>query len=571
MAVLSDIDLKRILNDDDGIIILRRREKSITGLGYDLTIGFICDAATGKIPETFIDEDNVSRYTLLAGHRYLVISKEFVYLSSQYMATLHSRGSYALKGIIVTSTTVDPNYAGCITGSLFNCSAEDIHIKKSNQFVTMVFHRLCTPTNSFLTINERGNPMDTQETFHGRYPNIHPNACDAGDAYYGQVRKTVEPEFIEALKRIHQKVKKNTEANEKAQSSEEENYSKETPPQRDSEETAGENRKVIKITFLIGNGFDLNVGLKTRYSDFYAYYIKEHPDDLLAKKIGENMDGWSDLELALGQVTSQIEPQRKKEFWDSENNLEEELAKYLKSEMERIHLENKETRNKTESEVYRSLTGFCKKNQVEDIESLKNILEDGDILKEYSFISFNFTDTLEQCLDTLGERFPPLHISFYNNQKVLHIHGSIRDCTMVLGVNDESQIANEDFRDRNSKDLLIKSYINNSYGTTRTEDARTIIDNSNIICIFGMSLGKTDQIWWQCIAEWLQQDHSRKLAIFSKEEGEFNVKKKTLQKEWEILERFFENGNISSEVRDNIQEDQIYVVINAELFCINLV
>jgi hypothetical protein len=29
----------------------------------------------------------------------------------------------------------------------------------------------------------------------------------------------------------------------------------------------------MNILFLIGNGFDLNLGMKTRYVDFYNYYI----------------------------------------------------------------------------------------------------------------------------------------------------------------------------------------------------------------------------------------------------------------------------------------------------------
>ncbi len=569
MAVLSDVDLKRILDDNDGIVILRRREKSITGVGYDLTIGFIRDAATGKIPETFTDEDNVSRYTLLAGHRYLVISKEFIYLSPQYMATLHSRGSYALKGIIVTSTTIDPNYAGCIAGSLFNCSPEDIHIKKDNQFATMVFHQLSTPTNLFLPLNERGNPMDTLETFHGRFSNIHSDACDAADTYHGQVRKAVEHEHSAAQKRIYQKAKESIRAIEESQSPAKENSLKGAPAQKDSRETAKENRKLVKITFLIGNGFDLNVGLKTSYSDFYAYYTKEYPDDFLAKKIEQDKDDWADLEWALGQSTKQTTPQRKNEFFDSEENLENALVEYLESEMKKLCLESSKTRLKAEGAVYSALTKFYKKSEVEDIEELKNIMENANNLTEYSFINFNFTNTLEQCLNTLGNRFPSLHFSSFKNETVLHIHGSICDKSVVVGVNDESQIANEDFRDNESKTLLIKSYINDSYKNTRVNDARTIIDSSDIICIFGMSLGITDRMWWQHIAKWLQQDCSHKLVIFTKKEKS-KVSKGIGREEKRIRKKFFENGEIPLEIRPKLEE-QIYVIVNAVIFPADLV
>lgn len=561
MAVLSDKDLKRILAEDDGIIILRRREKSITGPGYDLTIGFIRDAATGEIPNVFTDEENFIRYTLLAGHRYLVISKEFLYLSSQYMATIHSRGSYALKGIIVTSTTVDPNYAGCITASLFNCSQENIHIKKDNQFATMVFHRLCTPTNFFLPINERGNPMDTQETFHGKFSNIHPDACDAGDTYYGQVRKAVEPEYLEAIKRMYQRANKAAENNEEKRIGEE-NFS------RESEEGSGHN---IKITFLVGNGFDLKAGLKTSYRDFYSYYIEQYPEDWLAQKISENMDAWSDLELELGRITDQISPQMEGEFWDSEKNLENALTKYLNAEMERIRFGDADIRDKTETQVYRSLTGFHMFSQEETMKNVKNIMDDAGKQKEYSFISFNYTDTLEQCLNTYGQRFALslLNISSYRDQKVLHVHGSLRDHDMVLGVNDEEQILNKNFRDNNSRLCLIKSCINDSYKNTRTKDAQAIIDSSDIICIFGMSLGKTDQMWWYSIATWLRKNDSHELIIFSKEEGEYLNRKLLMIQEQKIRDKFFENGKIPENLRNQI-EGQIHVIINSELFAITL-
>lgn len=560
MGVLSDVDLKRILDDNDGIIIIRKREKSITGPGYDLTIGFIRDADTGEEPAIFVDEDNVRRYTLRSGHRYIVISREFLYLSSQYMATIHSRGSYALKGIIVTSTTVDPNYTGCITASLYNYSPSDVHIKQDNQFATMVFYRLCTPTNFFLPINERGNPMDTQETFHSRFPNIHSDACAAGDAYYGQVRKTVEPEYLDAIKRMFQKVKENVDADK------EEELGKEEPV---SAKTEQESRKIVKITFLIGNGFDLNVGLNTRYSDFYPYYVKRCPDDLLAKEIDENTDRWSDLELALGQVTDKIAPQKMEVFLDSVTNLENEFAKYLSEEMRRIHLDVKEIRDKTEGEIFRSLTGFYMKNQGESIESIKNILEDANNLKEYSFITFNYTDVLEQCLNTFGKRFSPplLNIASFKERKVLYVHGSIQERNMVLGVNDESQIANVNFRRGGSRRRLVKSYINDSCGDGRDEEAHAIIDSSDIICIFGMSLGKMDQQWWLSIAKWLQQNSSHELVIFVKEESDYFVNIQILMRE---QTKFFENGNIPENMRDQIVK-QIHIVINADLFNIRLV
>ena len=43
-----------------------------------------------------------------------------------------------------------------------------------------------------------------------------------------------------------------------------------------------------RITFFIGNGFDINVGLPTRYSQFYEYYKARYPKDMIANEIEKN-------------------------------------------------------------------------------------------------------------------------------------------------------------------------------------------------------------------------------------------------------------------------------------------
>lgn len=169
MSVLSDVDIRKITAKNKGIIISNICQENITAVGYDLTIGFICDCDTGKIPKKSPDSN---RYNLLPKHRYLVLSKEYIYLSSEYMATLHSRGSYALKGIIVSPTTIDPNYKGLVYTSLFNCSENSVYIKEHNQFATMVIHKFATPTDKELPQNAKGGVKATKDTLNSPFSNI---------------------------------------------------------------------------------------------------------------------------------------------------------------------------------------------------------------------------------------------------------------------------------------------------------------------------------------------------------------------------------------------------------------
>ena len=60
------------------------------------------------------------------------------------------------------------------------------------------------------------------------------------------------------------------------------------------------------VTFLIGNGFDIGVGLKTRYADFIATYLKQPSNtDVIVKlknAVNQNIDFWGDAELAFGKL-----------------------------------------------------------------------------------------------------------------------------------------------------------------------------------------------------------------------------------------------------------------------------
>lgn len=228
MAALSNVDIGRIIAGNKGIIIMNMNRDHLTAPGYDLTIGFICDSDTGKEPEKIEciydrkfdreymrseffgdrqlreeyeknrDEERYRpgyRYKLMPGKRYLVISEEYVALLKKYMAVLYSRGSYALKGIVVTSTIIDPNYSGFIYASLVNCSAEPVYIKEHNQFATMVVHSLKTATDKTLPKTEGGMPRDAEQTLNGRFSNVCEAATTAAKRYRTDAWKKIEQQF----------------------------------------------------------------------------------------------------------------------------------------------------------------------------------------------------------------------------------------------------------------------------------------------------------------------------------------------------------------------------------------
>ena len=69
----------------------------------------------------------------------------------------------------------------------------------------------------------------------------------------------------------------------------------------------------MNIVFLIGNGFDMNLGMKTSYAAFYDHYTKTYgslskPVNLLMDNIAQYKDTnlWADLEKGLGEFTAKL-------------------------------------------------------------------------------------------------------------------------------------------------------------------------------------------------------------------------------------------------------------------------
>ena len=63
----------------------------------------------------------------------------------------------------------------------------------------------------------------------------------------------------------------------------------------------------MNITFMIGNGFDLHLGMKTRFTDMYEGYIQSPSEDIVIQRFkedlkesaGERYEKWSDFEIAM--------------------------------------------------------------------------------------------------------------------------------------------------------------------------------------------------------------------------------------------------------------------------------
>lgn len=330
----------------------------------------------------------------------------------------------------------------------------------------------------------------------------------------------------------------------------------------------------MNITFLIGNGFDLKIGMRTKYEDFYNYYNKqENPNkDIIALKqtIEENRKDWSDLEQAFGEYTNKLktEEQAIKLYDDLISNLQT----YLQLEEERLDINDIH-----KQKVFDDLLSPYKYLRPAENNELSNYMNNSDNCSIKS-ITFNYTKSLEKLTGYSGER---ILISKEKKGKEIsldsieHIHGYTTKRT-IIGVNDDSQIANEKFKNSSKvKHRLIKSDCNKTYGLGHDENCVSWIETSRLICIYGLSFGDTDKKWWINIGKKLLDIHNHlsgvrcKVIIFVYKP---NLKiggdtwGPSYQDEVEIIKDLFLNKTTLSKAEKEKVRDRIYVGINTNIF-----
>ncbi len=322
----------------------------------------------------------------------------------------------------------------------------------------------------------------------------------------------------------------------------------------------------MNITFLIGNGFDLNLGLKTGYKDFYKYYLEKCPDDLIAKSISNNYEYWSDLELGLGKFVKNISNNEVDNFFDSKENLDRSLAEYLKNEESRIDWKSI---SEIEKDFHKKLLNFFKDfNEIEKDIFLTYKTKTQKSL-HYSFITFNYTNVLDNIVAESKKRNPFASHNGYNDiiDTPLHIHGTLSD-GLIVGVDNIHQIENNTIKTNICySNYLTKTSMNETLGKNRIDKAKKILDESCHICLYGLSIGETDKTWWQYLVEWLSKDKHNRLVIFARDKELIN-NSATHEIRFRDKKRnfFLKMGMCLDDVQQNALQEQIIVVPNSDIF-----
>ena len=320
----------------------------------------------------------------------------------------------------------------------------------------------------------------------------------------------------------------------------------------------------MNILFLIGNGFDLNLGMATKYSDFYKFYktVKSQSSiiETLKKEINQNIENWSDLELELGKYTKNLKSE--KDFTKIYEDLSDRLAEYLDEEEKKFDF--KKINGKKLYEYF----AFPDKSLPQADKVTINAFRNKFLNTQWNIyaITFNYTQSLEKLMEYNGTG---INIGRNGNfqiilQKIEHIHGYLND-RMVMGVNDTSQISNQEFQ-KNQKVLvdLVKSNCNQAQKHMVDVWSKDQISMANLICIFGSSIGDTDNMWWELIGEQLKRDCF--LIIFEK--GEVIPSRRPQRRVLLEIEKknYFLNKTKLKEEEKKKAASKIIVGINTNMF-----
>ena len=252
--------------------------------------------------------------------------------------------------------------------------------------------------------------------------------------------------------------------------------------------------------FIVGNGFDLALGLPTKYSDFANSDYWPVSNDAEFTRLQHQQKGYMGLEEYLN----------KKKDLDTWFDLEYELYKYAQQKQSSGGIAS----NEKEDDIKRNIVYYklLQKRMCEYIMSVQNNFERfhydvaRDVLKAIvdngffnSMYSFNYTE------------LPP--ISEHDYIECFHLHGCVKDYSVILGV-DEKPL-------REGYEDLMKT----SSQFYKSHDLYNALAFANEVVIFGVSFGDIDYSYFDRFfkgivnSESIKEEEKKYITIFTKDDN----------------------------------------------------
>lgn len=274
--------------------------------------------------------------------------------------------------------------------------------------------------------------------------------------------------------------------------------------------------------FIVGNGFDLALGLHTKYSEFAHSNFWPVSDDAEITLLQHRQRGYTSLEEYLC----------KKKDLDTWFDLEQELYNYARVKKFGAEITSKEEtdeirknvsffkllhaiiQNENEVDIKKNIDYYklLQKRMCEYIKSVQNDFGQfhydvaRDVFKAVvdngffnSMYSFNYTE------------LPP--ISGQNSIECFHLHGRVKDNSAILGV-DEKPL-------REGYEDLMKT----SSKFYKSHDLYNALAFANEVVIFGVSFGDIDYSYFDRFfkgivnSESIKEEEKKYITIFTKDDN----------------------------------------------------
>lgn len=323
----------------------------------------------------------------------------------------------------------------------------------------------------------------------------------------------------------------------------------------------------MNVLYILGNGFDKAQGMATSYPEFYKYLTENVKDgspllEKMKSAITEDTVLWSDMESGLGEFTSATN--NAEEFDSFYFELSEHLQNYLKKENEKFLPSNDlKIKFQTDFTTISKYLGALDKNRYNAF-----INKYSNSSKDISVITLNYTDTLEKILSLNDTETTKSFPNSNNLRNLIHVHGRLGE-SIIIGVNDEMQMYNENFRNNdNIKDCMIKLQSNRIMKETRHIQCEKLIANANFIVLMGVSLGDTDLYWWELIGKNLV--NRKNIAVIQHIYRPNAILPTQMQKrgrlERQQQDMIMQKMGIKEENRTDELRERLFFTINAPIF-----
>lgn len=270
----------------------------------------------------------------------------------------------------------------------------------------------------------------------------------------------------------------------------------------------------MNLLFMLGNGFDLAMGLATRYKDFYdwcwrrgdgivdlssvseeIYTPAGNEFMLLVKSERKKHRDWNDFEKVLELVT-----------YDSMSAIKgaspgiyaANVVQFLQSAL-RVYLSRENARILVCKNLQKKVSAMFKRALYKSIYRYVK----GAEISEVNFLTFNYTNSLEQVLCSCETKYG------------WHVHGSIEQNNMIVGIDDTKHRQFSEKMGEYYRVLMKSEQIVNGMGSVQLErSAKQTIARSDLIVCYGLSFGDSDHRWWKRIRDsLLMNTRSRVLII----------------------------------------------------------